>query len=396
MEDSHQLKFKQVADGGDYITVDQLKTYLESIKPPLKLNFEAIKSLWFTPAHGGRGRSLLELKDVVLVLHDLLWSLFKTYANDAIKGMVVSEFRKFLTESKSELDESAVDSNFYECTGYPEDEDNVEEVNSLRADVGKFATAVVRIANATDLQESGQSDKSLKDQLVDWLTNSSGALKFDPDTIVNALGSLSLVRDASYFDPPAQLIGSKPRVFVEFAIQGTGIGIEPNLASNSEDELGRVEIELDAITMPRTAYNFLCLCTGQRGIGEITGLPLCYRNCTIHRIVADLCIQGGDFELGDGYGGESIYGGEFDDEGFTIKHDRAGIVSMGNTGNPNSNTSQFFITLAAAPHLDNDNCAFGSVVSGMDVVKRIAAIAVDEDEKPIKPCYIKDCGIVSS
>ena len=94
----------------------------------------------------------------------------------------------------------------------------------------------------------------------------------------------------------------------------------------------------------------------------------------------------------DGYGGESIYGGEFDDENFDLKHDAGGVLSMGNTG-PNSQTSQFFVTFAAAPHLDGENCAFGKVVKGMEALLRLGSVAVDVDtEKPLAKCTIVDCG----
>jgi len=160
------------------------------------------------------------------------------------------------------------------------------------------------------------------------------------------------------------------------------------------EEVGRVVIELNSNVVPKTAYNFQCLCTGERGLGEVTGLPLCYRGSIFHRVVPQMCIQGGDIAHQDGYGGESVYGGEFEDEGgFSLLHDAEGVVSMGNMG-PNTNTSQFFITLGSAPHLDCDNCAFGRVISGMEFVKQMSAVPVDEDDKPLLRCVIRDCGKV--
>ena len=81
-------------------------------------------------------------------------------------------------------------------------------------------------------------------------------------------------------------------------------------------------------------------------------------------------VQGGDFTQGNGRGGESIYGNKFDDEGFPFKHTKVGQLSMANAG-PNTNGSQFFITLGAHPHLDGKHMVFGQVESGMECVQQV-------------------------
>lgn len=127
------------------------------------------------------------------------------------------------------------------------------------------------------------------------------------------------------------------------------------------------------------------------------GKPLTYKDSIIHRYIPNKLIQGGDFVFGNGSGGESVYGKKFKDErgGLALKHDERGIVSMGNSGK-NSNTSQFFITLAEKiPQCDGKHVVFGRVVSGLDVLDAIERnVDVDpSNEKPIQPVTITDCGI---
>ena len=83
--------------------------------------------------------------------------------------------------------------------------------------------------------------------------------------------------------------------------------------------------------------------------------------------------QGGDFTAGNGTGGESIYGMKFADENFTVKHTKRGDLSMANAG-PNTNGSQFFITVVPTSWLDNKHTVFGRVVKGMETVVSISNV----------------------
>lgn len=139
--------------------------------------------------------------------------------------------------------------------------------------------------------------------------------------------------------------------------------------------LGRVTMELFADVVPRTAENFRALCTGEKGFG--------YKNSTFHRIIPQFMCQGGDFTRHNGTGGQSIYGAKFPDENFQLKHEGPGILSMANSG-PNTNGSQFFITVAPTAWLNFKHSIFGEVADqeSRDVVDAIATTPTGPGDRP--------------
>lgn len=151
---------------------------------------------------------------------------------------------------------------------------------------------------------------------------------------------------------------NNPRVFLEIEARGPELLGRPARVEGT----GRLEFELYADVVPKTAENFRCLCTGERGKSTH------FEGSRFHRIIKDFMAQGGDITDGDGTGGCSIYGRKFADESFARRHDRAGLLSMANSG-PNTNNSQFFILFKATPWLDGKHVVFGELVGDMQMLR---------------------------
>ena len=145
---------------------------------------------------------------------------------------------------------------------------------------------------------------------------------------------------------------------------------------------GDIEVELYDERVPKTVSNFVGLATGEQTwehpeTGEEVEEPL-YDDVPFHRIIAEFMLQTGD-PTGTGRGGPGYtFEDEFDEE---LRHDSPGTLSMANRG-PDTNGSQFFITLDAQPHLDDRHAVFGEVTDGMDVVEEIGAVETDGNDQP--------------
>lgn len=145
------------------------------------------------------------------------------------------------------------------------------------------------------------------------------------------------------------------------------------LIAKINTSMGDIEIELFADKTPKTVENFVGL-----------ALQNYYDGIIFHRVIDQFMIQGGD-PTGSGSGGSSYFGGSFEDEFHSdLTHNGPGILSMANAG-PNTNGSQFFITLVPTPWLDGKHSIFGKVIGGLEVVEAIGKVATSKPfDKPIK------------
>ena len=157
---------------------------------------------------------------------------------------------------------------------------------------------------------------------------------------------------------------------------------------------GNFTVRLFDAETPNTVANFTGLADGSKEwtdprTSKKVKQPY-YDGTIFHRVIAGFMVQGGD-PLGQGIGGP---GYKFADEFHpTLRHTKAGILSMANSG-PNTNGGQFFITLAATPWLDNKHSVFGEVVEGMDVVTKIGNLPTARPgDRPLKPITVQSVTI---
>lgn len=171
------------------------------------------------------------------------------------------------------------------------------------------------------------------------------------------------------------LYEGNPVVFLDVEIDGT--------------PAGRITMQLRKDVAPATAENFRSLCTGQND------RRLTYAGTCFHRIIPGHLVQGecafnaqeasvvfsrgsrcagGDVTHDSGFGSESIYGGGFADENFTLQHSGVGILSMANAGEKDTNGSQYFLTLNKLPYCDGKYVVFGNIIEGIEVLREIERV----------------------
>jgi peptidyl-prolyl cis-trans isomerase A (cyclophilin A) len=153
-----------------------------------------------------------------------------------------------------------------------------------------------------------------------------------------------------------------------------------------DTNLGTFEAELFAKECPETVWNFINLAEGRQET-ERSG-PF-YDGLKFHRVIEGFVIQGG-CPFGNGTGDPGYrFKDEFDP---SLTHAKEGILSMANAG-PGTNGSQFFITLAPTPHLDNRHTVFGRVTKGIGVVRKIGKVKTGPMDRPIEPVVMQSVTI---
>lgn len=226
------------------------------------------------------------------------------------------------------------------------------ELDKARLENWRVVDGVAVLVDANDARAMGQSQSKPED--------------------IAALAK----QDVEYKPPLGEPTDGNPLVYLDVKLGRYGAGVP----------LGRVVIELKKDVAPKTAQNFLELCTSeQEGFG--------YKNSRFHRIIPGFMCQGGDFTNDNGTGGMSIYGRTFEDENFQLAHLGPGVLSMANAG-PNTNGSQFFLCTVQTPWLDGRHCVFGQVVEGFNVVKAMEACGTRGGE-PTQDVMIADSGLLS-
>nr|ACO11403.1 Peptidyl-prolyl cis-trans isomerase E [Caligus rogercresseyi] len=255
---------------------------------------------------------------------------------------------------------------------YEEPRDAAAAIDNMHDSELYGRTLRVNLAKPLRLKESSSKPVWADDE---WLQKYSGQTISKPTEHSEVPkgeeeSSTAVKRDADIDaeEPSEKKAKKNPQVYFDVRIGKTNVG--------------RIIILLRADIVPKTAENFRCLCTQEKGFG--------YKGSRFHRVIPGFMIQGGDFTNNNGTGGKSIYGKKFADENFKLKHLDAGTLSMANSG-PGTNGSQFFITCDKADWLDNKHVVFGKVITGMSVVKKIEKFG-SKSGKPSEVAMIEDCG----
>ena len=173
-----------------------------------------------------------------------------------------------------------------------------------------------------------------------------------------------------------------------------GRQIAMTISINGQVQAQKLIFTLFDQDVPKTAENFFQLCT-RDDLYNPRGQHLSYKGSPFHRVIPQFMIQGGDFTRQNGTGGLSIYGDKFNDENFNIAHDKY-VLSMANSG-PNTNGSQFFITVVKTDWLDGKHVVFGRLARGntsnaqKNLLRKIESLGSSPTGKTAVPISMQNC-----
>lgn len=177
-------------------------------------------------------------------------------------------------------------------------------------------------------------------------------------------------------------------------MQEENLGLGKGLYAIFDTSMGEMICKLEEEKTPETVSNFVGLATGEKEYvdprtKQKSHEPF-YDGTVFHRIIKDFMVQGGD-RLGQGTGGPGYrFKDEFDP---SLRHSVPGVLSMANAG-PNTNGSQFFITLVPTPWLDGRHSVFGKLVKGEDVLEKIGAAETGPMDRPREEIVLRKVRIV--
>uniref|UniRef100_A0A673L9A4 Peptidyl-prolyl cis-trans isomerase E n=1 Tax=Sinocyclocheilus rhinocerous TaxID=307959 RepID=A0A673L9A4_9TELE len=215
----------------------------------------------------------------------------------------------------------------------------------------------------------------------DWLKKFSGKTVEESEEAESAAESAST--NTQEGEPPVKKGRNNPQVYMDIKIGNKPAGQLRFLLRADVVPMTAESVLLESVLfICSPVENFRCLCTHEKGFG--------FKGSSFHRIIPQFMCQGGDFTNHNGTGGKSIYGRKFDDENFVLKHTEPGQLSMANSG-PNSNGSQFFITVDKTDWLDGKHVVFGELTEGMDVLRAMEAQGTKEGKTKQK-VIISNCG----
>lgn len=264
---------------------------------------------------------------------------------------------KMAVETLDRTHKGALKLNLHELTDTDWESFLTEKKTDIRGEIWGFKNGTMAFVEG-ELIGNG-------DDFMRWTKDKFGMIDFRPPAFYEALANQAYKGYLENTD--------REFVYVDF--------------THDKRPMGRVIFELYKDIVPDTVKNFVDLLCSKTDNKK-------FASTSMHRIVKNGWVQGGDFVNGSGGNNESFEGGKFSDENYAVKHLKRGTIGMANDG-PHTNGSQFYITFAPAPWMDQQYVAFGCLIEGMSVLDDIENVET-YNERPKRPLCIHDCGLLKN